>query len=108
MKLNLLVKLVIQKILYVMAEVTRILFFWVPIKKNKIFFMSYAGTKYACNQRYLTEYIIKNKEDYELVWVYINEKTKNAIDDQCVKVKKHSFAYFSLTFGGTFTPFLPI
>lgn len=43
----------------------------IPIKKNRIVFISHLGKTYACNPRYLCEYIAKEfPGKYELIWVY--------------------------------------
>ena len=40
--------------------VVNIIFNLFPINKRKIFFLSYYGSQYGCNPKYLSEYIIKN------------------------------------------------
>lgn len=42
-----------------------------PVKKNKIVFLSHLGKTYGCNPRYLCEYIAKNfPKKYELIWIF--------------------------------------
>ncbi|MBE5963202.1 MAG: glycerophosphotransferase [Lachnospiraceae bacterium] len=48
------------------------LFRIVPIKQNKIVFCNYLGKGYGCNPKYIAEEIIKQKKDWELVWLTEN------------------------------------
>lgn len=42
-----------------------------PIKRNRIVFLSHLGKTYACNPRYICEYLASNfPGKYDLVWVY--------------------------------------
>lgn len=43
-----------------------------PIKKNKIVFSSYLGKGYGDNGKYIAERLLKNKKDYDLVWLSKN------------------------------------
>lgn len=44
-----------------------------PIKRNRIVFLSHLGKTYACNPRYLCEYIALNYPNkFDLVWIYDN------------------------------------
>lgn len=52
-------------------------FYWLfPIKKNKIVFSNYYGKGYGDNGKYICKEIIKNKYDYDLIWL----TDKNIID----------------------------
>ena len=51
-----------------------------PIKKNKLVFVSHLGKNYSCNPKCLCEYILRNAGDkFELVFLY--DPTICAIDD---------------------------
>jgi len=63
-----------------------------PIKKNKIMFWNFFGKGYGCNSKYICEYIIKNKENYELIWVVDN--IKYDFPNEIKKVKRYSLKYF--------------
>lgn len=65
-----------------------------PVKKNRIIMWSYYYTKYSCNPRYITEYLLKHYPlDYEIFWVFNDaEKIKN-IDSRIVKIDKKSWRY---------------
>ena len=44
-----------------------------PVKSNRVIFNSQKGTQYACNPRYIFEYLIKRYGDkYQYVWVLQN------------------------------------
>lgn len=66
-----------------------------PIKKNKIFFLSYYGSQYGCNPKYITEYILSNypKNRFDLVWAFNDVNSKESISG-VRKVKTMSWAYF--------------
>ena len=43
--------------------------FFIKVKPNKIVITSFFGRGYGDNGKYITDYILKNKFDYELVWL---------------------------------------
>lgn len=45
------------------------LFRILPIKKNKVVFSNYVGKGYGCNPKYIAEEIIRQKKDWDLVWL---------------------------------------
>jgi len=69
-----------------------ILFGLCPIRKNKIVFVSYYGTKYADSPRAVTEYILTNGEGFECVWAFENPDTAE-VPDGIKKVKLYSPKY---------------
>lgn len=54
---------------YIVSRLLLLLFSVFPIKNNKIIFCSYFGTKYACNPRAISEYMVKNYPKLDIVWV---------------------------------------
>lgn len=66
-----------------------------PIKKNKIFFISYYGNQYGCNPKYISEYILKNypNNTFDVVWAFNDLKTKAHLSG-FRKVKTQSLRYF--------------
>ncbi len=68
---KLLVKLNITNIPSIFFYVFRIF----PIKKNKIVFVNFSGKGYGDNPKYIAEEILKDKKEYQLVWL-----TKNFSD----------------------------
>lgn len=43
-------------------------FNWLPVKKKKILFLCYYGSQYGCNPKYLSEYIVQNHPEWDVVW----------------------------------------
>ena len=51
--------------------------FWLfPIRKKKIIFICYDGTQYSCNPKYVAEYLITNKIEFDVYFAYKNEETR--------------------------------
>lgn len=50
------------------------LFSVLPLKKRKIFFLSYYGCQYGCNPKYLSEYVTYNCKDWDVVWGFTEPK----------------------------------
>lgn len=65
------------------------LFFVFPVKKNRIIFSSYYGKNFSCNPASICNYILKNKLDYELIYV-LNRNKRN---DPIKYVKRGSLLY---------------
>lgn len=61
-----------------------------PIDSKKIIFEAYMGTKYACNPKYICEYIDNIDHDYTFIWVY-HEKM---LDCKYRQIKRNSLSYF--------------
>lgn len=76
---------------------TRILQFFqlLPIKQNKIFFMSYYGAQFSCNPKYITTYIVNEYEEgiFDLVWA-LNDPAKVEHNGSFRVVKTMSLRYF--------------
>lgn len=70
-----------------------------PVKKNRIFFMSFEAEKYSCNPRRISEYIAKNYPgEFEIIWGFKNEKRfrwlKDWLGDDCKTVELYSAKFF--------------
>lgn len=63
-----------------------------PVKNNKIIFLSNRGKGYMCNGKYITEELIKQQQDVEIVWAVRDLKCK--APRQVRKVKVNSPEYF--------------
>ena len=72
--------------------VVNIIFNLFPIKKRKIFFLSYYGSQYGCNPKYLSEYMTQNCKDWIVVWGFTNPDRYQISGIN--KVKYLSFKYF--------------
>lgn len=83
---------------YLIAMFLRVLlkvFYIIPIDNNKIIYMSYGGSKYTCNPKYIYKYTIEQQEDYKHVWV-LNDKNNKELEKNpnTLIVEKNSFGYF--------------
>lgn len=45
------------------------LFYYIPIKQNKIVFIQGDGDGYFCNLKYIAEEIIRQNLDYDMIWM---------------------------------------
>lgn len=48
------------------------LYFFSPIQKNKIVFINFNGKGFGCNPKYIAEEIIRQKLEYDMVWLVNN------------------------------------
>ncbi|WP_172371518.1 bifunctional glycosyltransferase/CDP-glycerol:glycerophosphate glycerophosphotransferase [Sporosarcina jiandibaonis] len=72
-------------------QLYRSLFMKMPMKKKTVVFESFLGKSYSDSPKYIYEYMINNKMDYNYVWIF-NEK-KN-IPGNAIQVKRFSLKYF--------------
>lgn len=64
-----------------------------PVKKNKIFFMSHYGAEYSCSPRFFSEYIKEmNSEGIKQVWCFVNPEKYNL--PGIIKTRFHSINCF--------------
>lgn len=63
-----------------------------PVKKHKIFFLSYYGSQYGCNPKYLSEYIVNKNEGWDVVWGFVTPD--KYLIKGVRKVKYMSLRYF--------------
>ena len=63
-----------------------------PIKKNRCFLYSSYGINYGCNPKYISEYLVENNPEIEVVWAF-NYPEKYDIRG-VKKVKNMSLKYF--------------
>lgn len=68
--------------------------FWLlPIKKNRVFFMSYHGNQYACSPRYISEALFANCSDgVEIVWC-LKGQMRDTLNEYNI-VKPKTLAYY--------------
>ncbi|MBW8348408.1 CDP-glycerol glycerophosphotransferase family protein [Bacillus sp. IITD106] len=66
-----------------------------PIKHNKIFMISYYGSQYGCNPKYISEYITQHtpRDQFDIVWAFNDVKQHEHIP-YVRKVKNMSLKYF--------------
>lgn len=65
-----------------------------PLNKNKFLFISYGGRQYSCNPKYISEYLLENHHDSELVWIFREPEKFNYLPKEIKKVKYLSFWHF--------------
>ncbi len=81
----------------VALRVTRIvmmLFRVFPVKRNRVFFANYSTSKYACNAKYITEYLLKTYPgEFDFIWMAeIPEKTRR---EKGIRVtRQNTLSYF--------------
>lgn len=63
-----------------------------PIKKRKIFLMSYYGNQYGCNPKYLSEYIVMHHPEWKVVWGFTHPEDHQV--PGITKVRYLSLRYF--------------
>lgn len=64
------------------------------VKNNRVFCWAYSFTKYACNPRAVTEYILESASDeYEVYWAFDSANIPEGLDKRIRVVKKYSFRY---------------
>ena len=70
------------------------LLYFFPIKKNKIIFISYYGSLYGCNPKYISEYlnIDEFRDRFDRVWVF-NDINKE-IPKGCRVIRNGSLKYY--------------
>lgn len=64
------------------------------IQKNKIVFCNFYGRGYGDNPKYIAEYILKHKLDYELVWIIDDKKCKDG-DSLPSEIHRTNYKSFS-------------
>lgn len=85
---------------YILALIVRP---FVKINDKRIFCWSYSATKYACNPRALTEYILANKSDeYEIYWGFNKDVDTSKLDPRIHIVRKYSIKYLYALYSSKF------
>lgn len=69
------------------------LFGCLPVKKNKVLFLSYYGAQYGCNPKYLSEYILREHPEWDVVWGFINPEAHSDIRARSVRFLSVRFFY---------------
>lgn len=63
-----------------------------PVDERKILFMSNSGKGYLCNGKYITEELLRQGQDVDIVWAVNDMECK--VPDGVRKVKKDSYEYY--------------
>lgn len=70
-----------------------------PIKHNKLFFISNWGKGYLCNGKYITEELIRQKQDVDMVWAVEDIRCKTPAPVRKVLVDSPEYYYEMATSG---------
>lgn len=89
-------KQIIKKIKKYMKLFIIHVFNLLPVKKNKIFFLSYYGAQYGCNPKYISEYLVEHypKDKFDIVWGFNDVESKEHIKGiRTVKIMTLKYFY---------------
>ena len=64
-----------------------------PIKDNKLFFQSNYGQGYMCNGKYISEELIRQNQDVDIVWAVKNMETEVPCQVRKVKIESPEYYY---------------
>jgi CDP-glycerol glycerophosphotransferase len=88
-------KKVYQKLMHYYYSILSRLLCIFPVKNNTIIMWSYYYTKYSCNPRYITEYMLENDvENYKIYWVFEKKNIPFINDSRINIIKWKSLRYF--------------
>ena len=73
---------------FIMGKERRLL----PICKKKLFLMSYYGSQYGCNPKYISLYMVKAHPEWDVVWAFTNPEKYDIPGIR--KVRYMSLRYF--------------
>ncbi|MBE6241312.1 MAG: glycerophosphotransferase [Bacteroidales bacterium] len=62
-----------------------------PVKKGRVMCSAYFFKQYACNPRYLTEYLLDNYPDFEIYWVFKRSVDIKGIDKRVKCIRRYSW-----------------
>lgn len=84
-----------MKIISIIKNVIEEVIMHLPVRKNKILFLSHLGKSYSCNPKYLCEYLAEqHKRVFDLVWVYTeNAGVPKDLPKEVRVVKHYSYKY---------------
>lgn len=90
-------KSAIKNFLTILIENALKLFFLFPIKHNRVFFSAFSGRNYACNPKYICEWLLENSEpDLDIVWAFNNPSKFTYLDGRIKRVKFKSIKHIYL------------
>lgn len=76
--------------IYILRALMRILYVF-PIKNDRVIFSSYRGYQYACNPRYISEYLVKyHPGEYEIIWAFQNPNEFRLLEKDGIKVVNYN------------------
>lgn len=88
-----------NKLIAFLRQILKI-FFVFPIKSNRVFFSSYSGKSYACNPKYICQWLLENTENQlEIYWAFTRPSSFVELDKRIhrVRFKSIPYLYYLLT-----------
>lgn len=62
-----------------------------PMKENRVIFSSYRGYQYACNPRYISEYLVREHPgEYEIIWAFQKPNDFCFLKEDGIKLVKYN------------------
>lgn len=71
----------------------QVFFGFFPIKSKKIIFLSYYGSQYGCNPKYLSEYFVNNEPEWDVVWGFAHPQDYSVNGIRSVRYLSFRFFY---------------
>lgn len=72
------------------------------VNKNQIICWSYSFKKYACNPRFITEFLLDNAPEYKIYWAFDEFFDASKLDSRICVVKKNSLKYLYILYTSKF------
>lgn len=73
--------------------ISRFFAIFLPLNKNKFFFLSMGGTNYGDSMKSLSDYISSHHSNAQIVWAFDKQHYK-LIQSNSIKVRMYSFQYY--------------
>ena len=61
-----------------------------PVKKGRVVCSAYFFKQYACNPRYLTEYLFENHPEFEIYWMFGKHIDVSSVDKRVKCIRRYS------------------
>lgn len=74
----------------------------VKVKRGRVVCWAYNYKQYGCNPRYLTEYLLENYPDMEVVWVFRRGVDISAVDSRVKCVRFRTWEYLKMVASAEF------
>jgi len=89
LKIN--IKNICRDSIIILANLILRIFYIFPINKKSIIFISYNGSQYSCNPKYISEYMLTNKmNEYDLIWTVSDKKRFKYLKDKGYKLVRYN------------------
>jgi CDP-glycerol glycerophosphotransferase len=68
-------------------------FRFLPIGRRKILFLSYYGSMYGCNPKYISDYFVNNNPEWNVVWAFTEPEKYSGMPFKTVRYMSVRFFY---------------